>query len=111
MLSKSPFSQLVEVDLIFINNTNDAITRVPIKVETIKRVRASVRDSGDFKYWNLSDNSRRIEKVIKIQKHELMNDNRLKPDKVIIDNVNYKIERIKLKDSKEFMIDLSEMRE
>jgi hypothetical protein len=40
-----------------------------------------------------------------------MNDNRLKPDKVIIDNVNYKIERIKLKDSKEFMIDLSEMRE
>lgn len=111
MISKMPFSQLVEVELIFINNTNDPITRLPIKEEIIKKVRGAIRDSGDFKYYNLNDNSRRIEKVLVIQRHELLNENNLRPDKVKIEQVYYKIERAKLKDSKEYMLDLSEIRE
>lgn len=111
LYGSKPITKRVAVKFLFINNTNDAVTGLPIKVESEKLVRAVVEGNGDARY-NIyaNDNARQIDKVIIVQEHELINDNKVRPDKIIFKNVKYKIERTKNIGNRRVLVDLVEIK-
>jgi hypothetical protein len=101
----------VAVRFLFINNTNNQITGLPIKDEYEKTVRADIIGDGDVRYNSFADdNARQIDKIIVVQEHELLHNDKTRPDKVIFKNIKYKINKTLFIGNRRVRVELIEIK-